>query len=144
MRWWMFTRLTMIIMCASQVMVLCTLNLHSCGCLVTKSCPTPCDPHGLKPTRLLCPWDSPGKNTRVGCHFLLRGSSWPRDQTCIFCISCVVRQILFHWATREAPTYTVPICQLYLNETGRRKKRTSDLDLNSESFSVHLWAWFYV
>ena len=28
---------------------------------------------GLKGTRLLCPWDSPGKNTRVGCHFLLQG-----------------------------------------------------------------------
>ena len=28
---------------------------------------------GLGPTRLLCPWDSPGKNTRVGCHFLLQG-----------------------------------------------------------------------
>ena len=24
-------------------------------------------------TRLLCPWDSPGKNTGVGCHFLLQG-----------------------------------------------------------------------
>ena len=24
------------------------------------------------PTRLLCPWDSPGKNTGVGCHFLLQ------------------------------------------------------------------------
>ena len=31
-------------------------------------------PHGLYPTRLLCPWDSPGKNTGVGCHFLLQGS----------------------------------------------------------------------
>ena len=28
-------------------------------------------PHGLKPTRLLHPWDFPGKNTGVGCHFLL-------------------------------------------------------------------------
>ena len=28
-------------------------------------------PHGRQPTRLLCPWDSPGKNTGVGCHFLL-------------------------------------------------------------------------
>ena len=27
---------------------------------------------GRKPTRLLCPWDSPGKNTGVGCHFLLQ------------------------------------------------------------------------
>ena len=31
-------------------------------------------PHGLQPTRLLCPWDFPGKNTGVGCHFLLQFS----------------------------------------------------------------------
>ena len=30
--------------------------------------------HGLQPTRLLRPWDSPGKNTGVGCHFLLQFS----------------------------------------------------------------------
>ena len=29
-------------------------------------------PHRQLPTRLLCPWDSPGKNTGVGCHFLLQ------------------------------------------------------------------------
>ena len=29
-------------------------------------------PHGLQPTRLLRPWDSPVKNTGVGCHFLLQ------------------------------------------------------------------------
>ena len=28
-------------------------------------------PHGLQPTRLLHPWDFPGKNTGVGCHCLL-------------------------------------------------------------------------
>ena len=28
-------------------------------------------PHGLKPTRLLCPWDFPGKSTGVGCHWQL-------------------------------------------------------------------------
>ena len=28
-------------------------------------------PHRRQPTRLLCPWGSPGKNTGVGCHFLL-------------------------------------------------------------------------
>ena len=28
-------------------------------------------PHGLQPTRLLCPWDFPGKSARVGCHCLL-------------------------------------------------------------------------
>ena len=30
-------------------------------------------PYGLQLTRLLCPWDSPGKNTRVGYHALLQG-----------------------------------------------------------------------
>ena len=29
-------------------------------------------PHRRQPTRLLCPWDSPGKNTGVGCRFLLQ------------------------------------------------------------------------
>ena len=29
-------------------------------------------PHGLQPTRLPCPWASPGKNTGVGCHALLQ------------------------------------------------------------------------
>jgi len=30
-------------------------------------------PHGPQPTRLLCPWDFPGKNTGVSSHFLLQG-----------------------------------------------------------------------
>ena len=29
-------------------------------------------PHRQQPTRLPCPWDSPGKNTGLGCHFLLQ------------------------------------------------------------------------
>ena len=29
-------------------------------------------PHRRQPTKLPHPWDSPGKNTRVGCHFLLQ------------------------------------------------------------------------
>ena len=29
-------------------------------------------PHRRQTTRLLCPWDSPGKNTGVGCHFLFQ------------------------------------------------------------------------
>ena len=33
-------------------------------------------PHGLRPTRLLHPWDFPGKSTGVGCHFLLPVASY--------------------------------------------------------------------
>ena len=43
-------------------------------CLCAKSCPTLLQPQGLKPARFLCPWDLPGKNTGVSCHFLLQGS----------------------------------------------------------------------
>ena len=31
-----------------------------------------CGPHRWQPTRLPRPWDSPGKNTGLGCHFLLQ------------------------------------------------------------------------
>ena len=37
-----------------------------------QSCPTLCDPTDGSPPRLPCPWDSPGKNIGVGCHFLLQ------------------------------------------------------------------------
>ena len=37
-----------------------------------QSCPTLCDPIDGSPPRLPHPWDSPGKNTGVGCHFLLQ------------------------------------------------------------------------
>ena len=39
---------------------------------VTQACLTLL-PHGLQPTRLLCPWHFQGKNTWVSCHFLLQG-----------------------------------------------------------------------
>ena len=37
-----------------------------------QSCPTLWDPRRRQPTRLPRLWDSPGKNTGVGCHFLLQ------------------------------------------------------------------------
>ena len=54
--------------------------------------------HRLQPASLLCPWDFPGKNTGVGCHFLPRGSSPVSSQTHISCTSCIVRWILYHCA----------------------------------------------
>ena len=40
-------------------------------CVQSQSCLTLCDPVITKWSRLLCPWDLPGRNTGVGCHFLL-------------------------------------------------------------------------
>ena len=49
-----------------------TLLIGYC-CLVAKLCLILLWSHGLYPARLPCPWNFPGKNTEVGCHFLLQG-----------------------------------------------------------------------
>ena len=59
---------------------------------VTQSCPT-LQRHGLQPARLLCSWNSPGKNTGVGCHFLLQGI-FPTQGSNSGLPRC--RQILYH------------------------------------------------
>jgi len=46
-------------------------KMHSC-CQVASVVSDSARPHGWQSTRLPCPWDSPGKNTGVGCHFLLQ------------------------------------------------------------------------
>ena len=50
-------------------------------------------------TRLLCPWDSPRRNTGVSYHFFLQGSSRPRDWTQV---SRVAGRFFTIWATGEA------------------------------------------
>ena len=62
--------------------------------------------NGLYPTRLLCPWDFPGKHTGVGCHFLLQrifltqGSN-PGFPHC--------RQMLYRLSHREAPKHKISV-----------------------------------
>ena len=69
------------------------------ACSVPKSCLTLCDqshtrlPLDSQPTRLLCPWDFPGKNTGLGCHFLLQGI-FPIQQSNLY---------LLHWQADSLP-----------------------------------------
>ena len=50
-----------------------------CCCLVAELCLTLLRPCGQQPTRLLCLWDFPGKNTGVGCYLLLQGIFLTQD-----------------------------------------------------------------
>jgi len=59
-------------------------------------------PHGLWPTRLLCPWDSLGKNAGVGCHTLLQGI-FPTQGLNPGLPHC--RQILYHLSDQGSPIY---------------------------------------
>ena len=55
----------------------------------------PCASHKRQPTRLLCPWDSPGKNTGVGCHF------FPQCMDACYVASVVSDSV---WPHGEQPT----------------------------------------
>ena len=48
------------------------ISLCCCCCYVTSVMSDSVRPHRRQPTRLPRPWDSPGKNTGVGCRFLLQ------------------------------------------------------------------------
>ena len=69
-------------------------------------------PPGLQPTRLLCSWDSPGKNTGGGCHFLLQGS-FPTQGWNLS---------LFPWQADSLPLRTREALSLAVSEhlTGKR------------------------
>ena len=75
--------------CSSHV-----ASLQCCHCLVAQSYPTLWDPMDYT-----LPWNSPGKNTWVGSHLLLQGIFPTQGSNHV---SCIVKQILYHWATREA------------------------------------------
>ena len=57
-------------------------------------------PHGLQPTRLLHPWDFPGKNTGVGCHFLLQ-EIFPTQGLNLGLLHC--RQTFYHLSHQGSP-----------------------------------------
>ena len=54
-------------------------------------------PHGLQPARLLCPWNSPGRNTGIP---FSRGSSWPQGLN-LGLLHC--RQSLYHLSHQRSP-----------------------------------------
>ena len=88
--------------------------------LVTQLYPTLWNPHGLYPTRLLCPWDFPGKNTGMGSYSLLQGIFLTQgsNPSLLHC-----RQILYHLG-HQGSSWTChiwslsywdkfPLCPLY-------------------------------
>ena len=66
----------------------------------------------FQPTRLLCPWDFPGKDTGVGCHFLLQGI-FPTQGSNLGILH--LRQILLgiessHWGLRTSLQHQPKVC----------------------------------
>ena len=65
--------------------------VHSCS--VAQSCPTLLQPHGLQPSRFFYAWDFAGKNTGMGCHFLLQRMFLTQG----------LNPHLLHWQTGSLP-----------------------------------------
>ena len=49
------------------------VHMHVCVCVSSSFTSGSLHHRGLRPSRLLCPWNPLGKNSGVGCHFLLQG-----------------------------------------------------------------------
>jgi len=77
--------------------------------LVSRSCPTLCDPKDWSPPGSSVHGDSPGKNTRVGCHALLQGI-FPTQGSNPGLPYC--RRILYHLNHQGSPHDSV--CMLYI------------------------------
>ena len=74
-----------------------------CMCVYEHSVMSNCLwPHGMHPTRPFCPWDFPGKNTGVGCHFLLQGIFLTQGSNSCLLVSCIDRWIVYHCTTWAA------------------------------------------
>ena len=71
-------------------------------------------PHGLQPTRLLCPWDSLGKNTGVGCHFLLQGTFPTVHKGDFINVHQKIPQVNCHRKLSLEPLNSIPILHLWL------------------------------
>ena len=71
--------------------------------------------YGLQPTRILCLWDFSGKNTRMGCHFILQGIFLTQDETRISYVSCINRQVLYHQHHLGSPIIVIAKSKVYRN-----------------------------
>ena len=85
---------------------------HSKKVLATQSCPTQW-PHGLQPTRLPCPWDSPAENTGVGNHPLLHGifptqASNPGLLHCRQILHCLSHQVTLKFPLKKQASPQFP------------------------------------
>ena len=83
------------------------ITVPVCACSVTSVVFDSLPPHRPQPTRPLCPWDSLGKNTRVGCHALLQGIFLTQGSNLHHLHLLLYTQILYHWATGAVPCIIV-------------------------------------
>ena len=97
--------------------------------------------HGLQPTRFLCPWDFPGKDTGVVCHFLLQGIFPTQPGS----LHCTADRFFTNWATREAQRSLKSTCIPWMDFPSTSLKIPVFLSLEPNTASIiehQLESWF--
>ena len=108
-----------------------SLSTSTCQmCLVAYSCLTLCDPMDCSPPGSSVQVDSPSKNTGVGCHFFLQEIFPIQGSNPCTLYWQVDSQILYRWATREAPW-----CSYSWRK--KKEKRQDQKGLRSLIWKVH-------
>ena len=94
-------------------------------------------PYGLQPTRLFCPWNFPGKNNGMGCHFFRQGI-FPTQGS---------NPSLPHWQADSVPLshlgtlwfLTTPVFKTLFSNTGRKWRETFiDITIYKKVLSISL------
>ena len=104
--------------------------LIKCVCVcVCSVAPDSLQPHRLQPARVLCPWNFPGENTGVGCHFLLWGSRTSGSNPSLL--------RLLHWQADSLPLHHRITCYQKLRNTF-----SSSVPIQQQSFE-NAFLFFY-
>ena len=110
------------------------MTVHALSCSVVSSSLGPC---GLWPARLLCPWDSPGKNAGVVCHFLPQGY-WNKFLRRI-------RQLYFLCFSCSAVSYCLwPLLEWLAISFSRGSSQSRDLTHVSCVFCIGRWILYHL
>ena len=115
-------------------------QLPSCvhACSVAQSCRTLCDSVDCIPQGF-SPWNYPGRIPEWGAISYSRRSSRPSEQTRVSCVSCIVRQILYHctpWEAPQLPSYPIVDTESFPSKI-RNKKRMPDFTISIQHSTGH-------
>ena len=90
--------------CMIQFLIL-NLHLYLCACSVSQSSLTLCDPMDCSLPGSSVRWILQVRILEGIAISSSRGSSWPKDRTHVYGVSCISRWILYHWTTWKAHLY---------------------------------------
>ena len=119
--------MAVILLCLHMASPLCVTVCAACSVASVMS--DSVQPHGLQPAQKLCPWNSPGKNTGVGCHALFQRMSLTQGPN-----PCLLS--LLNWQVGSLPLVPPgkPVCDYLCIQISSFCKDTTPISIRSSCF----------